>query len=421
MEEKIVLTEKEKKHAYNQIYKNFWNIIYYSGVIGQVEMDMLKNLIVNYFGIKHDFAVPVEFVEGITSNGYYLKLEQRIDVNTKLTRASKDAVASLENIDKLLTNLHHEFSHFQDHMENELRQSGRTFIAGKWRSLLRILESAGCSNSSVYDVCKTFYEVSRSEVFARQKSFIEALGFVNNVEKFAFETLSTLKIKNIISIKTKFLEAEQSETLDVVAATISEDYPDAQLVQVNSVGPLLGKQLFVKSMIAVAIALFVIVIYLTVRFKLDFAIVALLALSHDVIFVMGFFSILGLFCGVTVDSLFITAILTVLGYSVNNTIVVFDRVRENLKFYSKKATYDEIVNISVNQTLTRSINTSLTTLLTLGALYFLGGVTTKDFVLVMIIGVVVGTYSSIFFANSAISFWNHIQESKRNRANELTV
>ena len=219
--------------------------------------------------------------------------------------------------------------------------------------------------------------------------------------------------KNIISIKTKFSEEGQNETIDGVSQVITADYPEAQLVQTNSVGPLLGKQLFVKSMVAVSIALLVIVIYLTVRFKLDFAIVALLALSHDVIFVMGIFSILGLFCGVTVDSLFITAILTVLGYSVNNTIVVFDRVRENLKFYSKKATYDEIVNASVNQTLTRSINTSLTTLLTLGSLYFLGGVTTRDFVLAMIIGVVVGTYSSIFFSNSAISIWNSISESKK--------
>ena len=113
--------------------------------------------------------------------------------------------------------------------------------------------------------------------------------------------------------------------------------------------------------------------------------------------------------------------LTVLGYSVNNTIVVFDRVRENLKFYSKKATYDEIINASVNQTLTRSINTSLTTLLTLSSLYFLGGVTTKEFVLVMIIGVVVGTYSSIFFANSMISIWNSFEESKRTKLTETQV
>ena len=241
----------------------------------------------------------------------------------------------------------------------------------------------------------------------------------NNIENPVIQVLKPTSvdedstIKNIISIKTKFSEEGQNETIDGVSQVITADYPEAQLVQTNSVGPLLGKQLFVKSMIAVSIALLVIVIYLTVRFKLDFAIVALLALSHDVIFVMGVFSILGLFCGVTVDSLFITAILTVLGYSVNNTIVVFDRVRENLKFYSKKATYDEIVNASVNQTLTRSINTSLTTLLTLGSLYFLGGVTTRDFVLAMIIGVVVGTYSSIFFANSAISIWNSIAESKK--------
>ena len=241
----------------------------------------------------------------------------------------------------------------------------------------------------------------------------------NNIENPVIQVLKPTSvdegsaIKNIISIKTKFSEEGQNETIDGVSQVITADYPEAQLVQTNSVGPVLGKQLFVKSMIAVSIALLVIVIYLTVRFKLDFAIVALLALSHDVIFVMGIFSILGLFCGVTVDSLFITAILTVLGYSVNNTIVVFDRVRENLKFYSKKATYDEIVNASVNQTLTRSINTSLTTLLTLGSLYFLGGVTTRDFVLAMIIGVVVGTYSSIFFANSMISIWNSIEESKK--------
>ena len=224
------------------------------------------------------------------------------------------------------------------------------------------------------------------------------------------------EIKNIISIKTKFSSNGQNETIDKVSEVITSNYPDSQLVQVNSVGPVLGKQLFINSVIAVSLALLAIVIYLTLRFHLEFAVVAFLALFHDVLFVMGVFSILGLFCGVTVDSLFITAILTVLGYSVNNTIVVFDRVRENLKFYSKKATYDEIVNASVNQTLARSINTSLTTLLTLGALYFLGGVTTKDFVLAMMIGVIVGTYSSIFFANTVIAWWNEIDAKKKAKA-----
>ncbi len=243
----------------------------------------------------------------------------------------------------------------------------------------------------------------------------------NNVETPVIQILKpstqeeSSEIKNIISIKTKFSANGQNETLDKVSNVIKADYPDSQLVQVNSVGPVLGKQLFVNSLIAISLALLAIVIYLTLRFHFEFAVVACLALFHDVLFVVGVFSILGLFYGVTIDSLFITAILTVLGYSVNNTIVVFDRVRENLKFYSKKATYNEIVNASVNQTLARSINTSLTTLLTLGALYFFGGVTTKDFVLVMILGVIAGTYSSIFFANTLIALWNEKIEAKKSK------
>lgn len=241
----------------------------------------------------------------------------------------------------------------------------------------------------------------------------------------------TSAIKDIISIKTQYAGAsnekaaadenssdvqDDDKIMDTVTEIITTDYPEAQIVQVNSVGPLLGKQLFVNSMIAVALALLAIVIYLTVRFHLEFAIVAFLALFHDVLFVIGVFAILGLLYGVHIDSLFVTAILTVLGFSVHDTIVVFDRIRENLKFYSKKATYDEIVNASVNQTLARSINTSLTTLITLGALYFFGGVTTKDFVLVMILGIAIGTYSSIFFASTLVALWNDIEQSKKAKA-----
>lgn len=223
------------------------------------------------------------------------------------------------------------------------------------------------------------------------------------------------EIKNILSIRTQFSEDGQNESIDKVSHIVTEDYPEAQIVQVSSVGPLLGKQLFVNSMIAVALALLGIVVYLTLRFHFEFAFVAFLALFHDVLFVIGVFSILGLLYGVHIDSLFVTAILTVLGFSVHDTIVVFDRIRENLKFYSKKATYDDIVNASVNQTLARSINTSLTTLITLGALYFFGGVTTKDFVLVMILGIAIGTYSSIFFASTLVALWNDISVAKKNK------
>ena len=227
---------------------------------------------------------------------------------------------------------------------------------------------------------------------------------------------SESSIKNILSIRTQFSEDGQNESIDKVSEVITADYPDAEIVQVSSVGPLLGKQLFINSMIAVSLALLGIVIYLTLRFQLDFAIIAFLALFHDVFFVIGVFSILGLVYGVHIDSLFVTAILTVLGFSVHDTIVVFDRIRENNKFYSKKATYDEIVNASVNQTLARSINTSLTTLITLLALYFFGGVTTKDFVLVMILGIAIGTYSSIFFASTLVALWNDINAAKRSKA-----
>ena len=123
------------------------------------------------------------------------------------------------------------------------------------------------------------------------------------------------------------------------------------------------------------------------------------------VFVVGVFSILGLFYGVQIDALFVTALLTVIGFSVHDTIVVFDRVRENLKYYAKKMTFGEIMNASINQTLTRSINTSVTTLITLAALYFFGGVTTKDFVLAMILGIAIGTYSSIFFCSSLVEIW----------------
>ncbi len=245
--------------------------------------------------------------------------------------------------------------------------------------------------------------------------------FNNHIENPVIQILKTSgvendsKIKNIISIKTKFAEDGKDEMLDKINKVISADYPDSQLVQVNSVGPVLGKQLFINSLIAVSLALICIVIYLSFRFHFRYAVISLVALFHDLLFVVGIFSILGIFYGVTIDSLFITAILTVLGYSVNNTIVVFDRVRENLRFYSKKATYNEIVNVSVNQTLARSINTSLTTLLTLFALYFFGGVTTKDFVLVLIIGIIAGTYSSVFLANTLIALWNDIELSKKSK------
>lgn len=211
-------------------------------------------------------------------------------------------------------------------------------------------------------------------------------------------------LKAILSIRTKFIE-EGSNAQWEVTNVVNSQFEDPKLVQVASVGPTLGQELFKNSLIALSLALLGIVAYLTFRFQFDYALAAILGLVHDAIFVIGVFSILGIFYGVEIDALFVTALLTVIGFSVHDTIVVFDRVRENLKYYSKKMTFGEIMNASINQTLARSINTSLTTLLTLTALYFFGGVTTKDFVLAMILGIAVGTYSSIFFCSSLIEWW----------------
>lgn len=221
------------------------------------------------------------------------------------------------------------------------------------------------------------------------------------------------KHTNILSVKTAFDGDKDSTKTSTVTQTVQKVYPEAQMVQVSSVGPTLGAELMKNSAIAILLAIVGICAYLTLRFHFEYAFFAIFTLVHDVIFVIGVFAFLGIFFGVHIDALFITAVLTVLGFSVHDTIVVYDRIRENLKFSSKSMTFNEVVDASVNQTLARSINTSLTTLITLLALYFFGGVTTKDFVLAMILGIAVGTYSSIFVASVMLVFYNNYKESKK--------
>ena len=211
-------------------------------------------------------------------------------------------------------------------------------------------------------------------------------------------------IKNIISIRTAFLDdSAQNKDASKIDALMKTQFGSADLLQTNAVGPTLSKELYTNAFFALLLAFAGIVAYLTLRFKLDYAVFALLALIHDALFVCGVFAILGIFYDTQIDSLFITAILTVVGFSVHDTIVVYDRIRENSKFLTKKKTFAEIVNMSVNQTLARSINTSFTAVITLLALFFFGGVTTKDFVLAMALGIIIGTYSSIFFASMLLA------------------
>ena len=247
------------------------------------------------------------------------------------------------------------------------------------------------------DLTKTRINLEKAGV---ENPYLQILN-VNNAQQENTKN----NIASIISIRTKFI-GENADEVDNISKALNEQYNSPELIQVSSVGPTMGKELFKNSLIALTLAIFGIIIYLSIRFKFDYALAAIMGLVHDTLFVCGVFAILGLVYNVQIDGLFITAILTVIGFSVHDTIVVFDRIRENLRYYSKKMSFGEIVDASVNQTLARSINTSLTTLITLSALYFFGGVTTKDFVLAMILGILIGTYSSIFFCSMLVDFWN---------------
>ncbi len=179
----------------------------------------------------------------------------------------------------------------------------------------------------------------------------------------------------------------------------------------DAVGPSIGQELKQKSVSAMMVVLVAIVLYIAWAFRLvskpvaswKYGLSAIIALFHDVVITMGVFAFLGEFYDVEITTAFVAAILTVLGYSVNDTIVVFDRVRENLP--KSDDDFEATVNISVNQTIQRSINTSVTTLAVLLSIFFFGGETIRDFVLALSIGVFIGTYSSIFLASPVLVLW----------------
>jgi preprotein translocase SecF subunit len=146
-----------------------------------------------------------------------------------------------------------------------------------------------------------------------------------------------------------------------------------------------------------------------------YGIAAIIALLHDAAFVLGFFAILGFFFNVEIDSLFVTAVLTIIGFSVHDTIVVFDRIRENLRLNPGEA-LNPVINFSIMQTLTRSIITSLTVVLTLLALFLFGGFSVRNFALALLVGIISGTYSSIFNASQIVSLWQELEDRIRHRA-----
>lgn len=206
-----------------------------------------------------------------------------------------------------------------------------------------------------------------------------------------------------ISIRTKTLDVDQRTALQkALSEKIGAFAPQA--TQIDTVGPTIGRQLLSSGLLALIVSFVGITIYISLRFQLDFAVLAIVALLHDVFVTVGVFAILGLVLGVEVDSLFIVSLLTITGFSVNDTVVIYDRIRELLKMYPDRPISD-VVDDAVNQTLTRSINTTLTVMLTLFALFLFGGESLKYFALALIVGFISGAYSSIFIASTLLSWW----------------
>lgn len=254
----------------------------------------------------------------------------------------------------------------------------------------------------------------RPEISSLQK-IVEGLGFGNVSLQPTGDNGLLVRLKNLN-------EEEHQKLLSALASTGSLNE-----IRFDSIGPVIGKELQRKSIYAIVMVVVMIILYIAFAFRkvsagsprgdrgvssFKYGLMAVVALIHDVSLPTGVFAVLGKYFGVEIDILFITAILTVLGFSVHDTIVVFDRIRENLK-KDVGADFENTVGISLKQTIVRSINTSLTVLLVLFALFFFGGESTKYFSLALIIGVAIGTYSSIFLASPLLVTLYKFQNRKK--------
>jgi preprotein translocase subunit SecF len=206
----------------------------------------------------------------------------------------------------------------------------------------------------------------------------------------------------------------EKEGHDKLLKTLTDKYGTVTEEQFTSIGPVIGKELRSGAFVQLTLVSLGIILYIAYAFRKvtrpvsswRFGMSAIVALLHDLVIVLGAFSLLGHFLNVEVDGLFVTAMLTVLGFSVHDTIVVFDRIRENLRVRAGQSLSD-IINNSINQTLVRSINTSLTVVFVLTSLLLFGGETIRYFVLALLIGIVAGTYSSIFIASPILLIWHN--------------
>jgi len=232
------------------------------------------------------------------------------------------------------------------------------------------------------------------------------------------ETISTAEVRRVLNdfnlgkstiqnlsgnefvIRTEKVDIEKRKE---ILSAFKEKFGELEVLRVETVGPVIGENLKKLALYALLFAFVGIILYITVRFEFKFSIASILALFHDCVIVLGIFSLLGKEITIPI----IAAVLTIVGYSLNNTIVILDRLRENIKFKTKE-NFENLINLSINQSLSRTINTALTTILPILALYFFGGNILSDFALALFLGMIAGTYSSIFIASPLLLEWNKI-------------
>lgn len=209
-----------------------------------------------------------------------------------------------------------------------------------------------------------------------------------------------------VFIRTHVLSDDERR---VVLTGVEKSLGSFETLRVEKVGAVIGSELTMNAIMALLISWVLMICYISYRFEFKFAVSGIVAIAHDIIIVLGVFSLLQK----EVDASFVAAILTIVGYSINDTIVIFDRIRENLKTHGKTESFAELVNHSIWQTMTRSIYTVLTVVFATAALYFFGGETTKNFSLALLIGFVSGAYSSVFNASPILVTWKEYAERKR--------
>tara|TARA_B100000073_G_scaffold103376_1_gene82669 strand:+ start:203 stop:1090 length:888 start_codon:yes stop_codon:yes gene_type:complete len=229
----------------------------------------------------------------------------------------------------------------------------------------------------------------------------------DNLNSINLGDVSVKKFGNDTDFLIKFENNSNKNVIEQIKISLDKSFGNQfDFRRVENVGPKVSAELLKSGVIAISIALILMLIYIWIRFEWQFSLGAIAALFHDVIVTLGMFSLLGLEINLSI----IAAVLTIVGYSMNDTVVIFDRVRENLKKYSDIKIF-ELTNISINETLSRTLITSITTLLALFSIFFFGGEILKGFSLAMIFGVIFGTYSSIYIANTILVRLNVSQKT----------